>query len=66
MRLCNQSREISDLLATPGQQHSILAGIFDGSISIPQSALAASRPLVGGPFVTQAVFDSHVADSAYE
>ena len=65
VRLRDQSREISDLLATTRQQHSILAGIFDGSISIPQSAPAASGPLVGRPFVTQAVFDTHVADSAY-
>ena len=66
VRLRDQSRDISDLLATTQQQHSILVGIFDGSISIPQQTPAATVPLAGGPFVTKAVFDIHVADSAYE
>ena len=65
VRLRGQSRVISDLLATTRQQQSILVGVFDGSITIPQTAPVAAGPLVGGPYVSQAIFDTHVADSAY-
>ena len=59
-------RVIANLLATTRQQHSILVGVFDGSISIPQTAPLATGPPVGGPYVSQAIFDSHLADRAYE
>ena len=61
VRLRDQSRFIADLLATTRQQHSILVGVFDGSISIPQTATLATGTPLGGPYVSYAIFDTHVA-----